>query len=296
MRRAPLTDLRGSRVLVTGASGAFGGAAMLLLRRLGAHSAGLDRKPGGPDGAVLTCDVADPESVRGAVGEAVERLGGLDRLIHFAGVGPATDIGSMPGPAGSGDSAAADAFDVNVLGTWRVTAAALPALLEARGRVIVTASLLAGLSVPFAGAYAVSKRALTAYADTLRTEYGTHIGVTTVYPGYVDTPIHDASRAAGVSLDGLVPAEQVRDTVLTVLRAAAAGTPARDLASTAVGTAALRLTRHAPGLIDRIAAIEIAELVRTGELAGGPITRGLRERHGAPALAPSAGGTGGPRP
>ncbi len=90
---------------------------------------------------------------------------------------------------------------------------------------MITASLLAGVTMPFTAAYTVSKRALTAYADVLRLEYGTHLDVTTVYPGYVDTPIHDRSRAAGVSLDGLVPAEQVRDTVLTAVAAAAAARP-----------------------------------------------------------------------
>jgi NAD(P)-dependent dehydrogenase (short-subunit alcohol dehydrogenase family) len=65
-------------------------------------------------------------------------------------------------------------------------------------------------------------RAVGAYADVLRLEYGTHLSVTTVYPGYVDTAIHDRSRAAGVALDGLVPAEQVRDTVMTVVAAALA--------------------------------------------------------------------------
>jgi NAD(P)-dependent dehydrogenase (short-subunit alcohol dehydrogenase family) len=47
-----------------------------------------------------------------------------------------------------------------------------------------------------AAACTVSKRALTAYADVLRLEYGTHLSVTTVYPGYVNTAIHERSRRA----------------------------------------------------------------------------------------------------
>lgn len=190
----------GRTAIVTGASGAFGSATLRVLRYLGADAIGVDRMPG--DG-VLACDVTDDEQVRAVIAEATGRLGGrLDTLIHYAGVGPAVDAGLAPGPD------VREALEVNLLGTWRVTAAALPALLRARGRVIVTASLLAGVTMPFTAAYTVSKRALTAYADVLRLEYGTHLGVTTIYPGYVDTAIHDRSRAAGVALDGRVPADR----------------------------------------------------------------------------------------
>jgi NAD(P)-dependent dehydrogenase (short-subunit alcohol dehydrogenase family) len=268
----------GRAAIVTGGAGAFGSATLRVLRYLGADAIGIDRvsAPG-----VLTCDVTDDEQVRAAVAEAVTRLGRLDTLIHYAGVGPVVDVGR---PAGA---EVREALEVNLLGTWRVTAAALPALLDARGRVIVTASLLAGVTVPFSGAYTVSKRALTAYADVLRMEYGTHLGVTTVYPGYVGTAIHDRSRAAGVPLDGLAPAESVRDTVLTVVRAAAARTAPRDVASTRAGTAALRLARHAPGLLDRAVAARLHGVVRTKKFDGAELAAGWRERLGAPGAAGS---------
>lgn len=262
----------GRAAIVTGGAGAFGSATLRVLRYLGADAIGIDRVPGA---GIVTCDVTDDEQVRAAVAEAVGRLGRLDTLIHYAGVGPAVDVGQ---PA---DADVQEALEVNLLGTWRVTAAALPALLDTRGRVIVTASLLAGVTMPFSAAYTVSKRALTAYADVLRMEYGTHLGVTTVYPGYVRTAIHDRSRAAGVGLDGLVPAERVRDTVLTVVRAAAARKPPRDVASTPAGTAAFRLARHAPGLLDRAMTAHLRRLVRKQAFQGAGLAAGLRERHGA---------------
>ena len=274
----------GRAVIVTGAAGAFGSATLRVLRYLGADAIGIDRVPAA---GVVTCDVTDDEQVRAAVAKAVGRLGRLDTLIHYAGVGPVADVGLPPGPE------IREALEVNLLGTWRVTAAALPALLDARGRVIITASLLAGVPVPFSAAYTVSKRALTAYADVLRVEYGTHLGVTTVYPGYVRTPIHDRSRAAGVTLDGLVPAESVRETVLTVVRAGAARRAPRDVASTGAGAAAFVLARHAPGLIDRAVAARLRSLVRTRELEGAGLAAGLRERHGMRPARPAApDGTG----
>ncbi len=262
----------GRAAIVTGATGAFGSATLRVLRYLGADAIGIDRVPGE---GVVACDITDDEEVRAAVTEAVKTLGGLDTLIHYAGVGPVVDVGQ---PA---DAAVREALEVNLLGTWRVTAAALPALLDARGRVIVTASLLAGVSMPFSAAYTVSKRALTAYADVLRVEYGTHLGVTTVYPGYVSTAIHDRSRAAGVALDGLVPAESVRDTVLTVVRAAAAAKAPRDVASTRAGMAAFLLARHAPGVVDRAVAPRLRRLVRTQAFDDAELAAGLLQRHGA---------------
>jgi NAD(P)-dependent dehydrogenase (short-subunit alcohol dehydrogenase family) len=268
--------LDGRAVLVTGGAGAFGGATLKVLRHLGADAIGLDRKAA--DG-VLECDIADDEQVTEATAAAVGQLGGrLDTVIHYAGIGPAVDIGAMP------DAQVREAIDVNLLGTWRVTAAAMPALLraadgQAKARVIITTSLLAVVTMPFTAAYTVTKRGLTAYADVLRAEYGTHLAVTTVYPGYVDTPIHDRSRAAGVSLDGLVPAERRRDTVLTVVRAAAAARPPRDTASTPLGQGMLRLSRHAPRLIDRIVATQTGRLVRNGQFATAQLSEGLIKRH-----------------
>ncbi|MFD6096948.1 SDR family NAD(P)-dependent oxidoreductase [Nocardiopsis flavescens] len=275
-----LRRLPGLNAVVTGASGAFGGATSAVLRHLGVDVVGIDREaaPG-----VIGCDVTDDGQVRRGVAEAVERLGGrLDLLVHYAGVGPAVDIGRAP------DVHVHQALEVNLLGTWRVTAAAMPALLRSRGRVIVTASLLAGLPLPFAGAYTVSKRAVTAYADCLRAEYGTHIGVTTVHPGYVDTPIHSSSRATGVALDGLVPAETGRDTVMAVVRAAGARHAPRDVASTALGTAGLHLFRHLPGTTEQIVSLKIGLLLADGAFAEAEIAQGLHTRHGSPEPRPTA--------
>lgn len=267
-----LRRLPGQNAIVTGASGAFGSATVTVLRHLGVNVVGIDRKP---TPGVIACDITDDRQVSEGVAEAVERLGGeLDLLIHYAGVGPSVDIGHLP------DAHAHQALEVNLLGTWRVTAAAMPHLVRSRGRVIVTASLLANLQVPLAGAYTVSKRAVSAYADCVRAEYGTHVGVTTVYPGFVDTPIHESSRATGASLDGVVPAETERDTVMAVVRAAGAKHAPRDIAATALGTAALHLTRHFPGTTEQIVSLQLGLLLTDGTFADAEIARGLHSRHG----------------
>ena len=115
----------GSRVLITGAAGGFGAPTVERLRARGVRVVGLDRDvPGGAtDGHVIACDITDDAAVDRAVTEAVQRLGGLDAVVHYAGIGTPNDAGGPLHP---------DAFrviDVNLLGAWRVTAAALPALL-----------------------------------------------------------------------------------------------------------------------------------------------------------------------
>src|SRR5205085_5864574 len=226
------------RVVITGAASGIGAATAAELRSRGALVVGLDVRPEGED--VIACDVRDQASVDRGVAEAIERLGGgLDVLINNAGIGLTQSAGAPP------DEHALAVIDVNMLGPWRVTAAALPALREARGRVVNVASGLAYLSVPFAPAYCMSKRALVAYSDALRLEHGDAVTVTTVYPGYIKTPIHDASNEDGFALDGIVPEEPLESAAATLVRAAL-GRPARDLATTRQGAAGYALARRAP--------------------------------------------------
>ena len=224
------------RVLLTGAAGGIGSAATAELRARGAQVIGLDLD-GGHD--VIACDVREQASVDAAVAAAIERLGGLDVLINNAGIGTPQGAGTRP------DERALAVIDVNLLGPWRVTAAAIDALRASRGRVINIASGLAHLALPYGTAYCMSKRGLTAYSDALRLEHGDAITVTTIYPGYIRTPIHDESRAAGIGLEGRVPAERVEDAARTIARAAL-GPPARDLATTRSGAVGYAVMRHMP--------------------------------------------------
>jgi NAD(P)-dependent dehydrogenase (short-subunit alcohol dehydrogenase family) len=224
------------RVLLTGAAGGIGSATAAELRARGAQVIGLDRH-GGDD--ILECDVRDQDSVDRAVADAIERLGGLDVLINNAGLGTPQSAGEAP------DERAQAVIDVNLLGPWRVTSAALPALRAARGRVLNVASGLAYMALPYGTAYCMSKRGLTAYSDSLRLEHGDAITVTTVYPGYIRTPIHDESTAMGIGLEGKVPAEKVQDAARTIARAAL-GPPVRDVATTRGGAVAYAFMRHLP--------------------------------------------------
>ena len=230
------------RVAITGAASGIGAATAASLREHGAEVVGLDINATGKD--VLRCDVRDQASVDHAVAEAVERLGGLDVLINCAGIGD---------PQSACEPPAEDALrvlDVNLFGPWRVTAAALPALRASHGRVINVASGLAHLTVPLATAYCMSKRGLVAYSDALRIELAGEVNVTTVYPGYIRTPIHEAAAAKGLSLEGAVPEESLEDAAKTLVRAALES-PKRDMATTRLGELSYAFLRVAPrGLVD----------------------------------------------
>jgi NAD(P)-dependent dehydrogenase (short-subunit alcohol dehydrogenase family) len=240
------------RILITGAAGGIGSATVAALR--GHEVIGLD---------VGDCDVRDQVSTDAAVSGAIAKLGGLDVLINCAGIGIPQSAGARP------DEDALAVLDVNLLGTWRVTAAALGALLESRGRVVNVASGLAVVTLPFSTAYTLSKRAVVAYSDVLRLEYGDRITVTTVYPGYIRTAIHERSQAAGVPLEGAVPAERVEDAARTLVRAAL-GPPVRDIATTRSGGFAYGVLRHLPrGLVDRATRARLRRLARRGHFDGG---------------------------
>jgi NAD(P)-dependent dehydrogenase (short-subunit alcohol dehydrogenase family) len=260
-----------ARVIVTGAAGGIGGAASAALRARGVRVVGLDLVADA-DRGILACDVRDQAAVDRAVAAAIERLGGLDVLINNAGIGIPQRAGEPP------DDAALSVLSVNLVGPWRVTAAALPALREARGRVINVASGLAHITVPFAPAYCMSKRGLVAYSDALRLEHGDAITVTTVYPGYIRTAIHDAGRELGVGLEGAVPAERLSDAARTLVRAAL-GAPARDLATTRWGAVVSAIVRRLPRrLVDGAGERQLHRLGRKGHFARSELAADLHER------------------
>jgi NAD(P)-dependent dehydrogenase (short-subunit alcohol dehydrogenase family) len=263
-----------TRVLITGAAGGIGNAAADRLRAQGAQVIGIDVHATAD--WIVAGDVRDQASVDRAVAGAIDRLGGgLDVLVNNAGVGDAQDAGAAPGDD------AMRVLDINLVGPWRVTSAALPALLASRGRVVNVASGLAHLAIPFAAAYCMSKRGLTAYSDVLRHEYGAQLeAVTTIYPGYIRTPIHDAPAARGVSLEGMVPAEPVTAAGAAIARACL-GRPVRDLATTKQGTLNYAVLRLLPRrLVDRGVRATVRRSLRKGPMGSSELGRALAERMG----------------
>ena len=258
------------RVIITGAASGIGEATAEALRRRGCQVVGLDIQP---RPGVIACDVRDQASVDAAVAEAIERLGGLDVLINSAGVGDPQSAAERPGDD------ALRVIDVNLVGTWRVTAAAIGALRESRGRVINIASGLAHLTIPLATAYTISKRGVVAYSDSLRLEMAGEVDVTTVYPGYIRTPIHYAAAEKGVRLEGVVPAEPLEAAAATLVRAAFSEHAYRDLATSRQGAAGYAMFRRIPRrALDRLTLKRLRATAARGHLDESELAAPLRKR------------------
>jgi len=149
-------------------------------------------------GRTMRLDITDPESVA----ELAARLDSCDVLVNNAG-----------GALGAEPVAAADPadwlrmFEVNVLGTLRVTQALLPLLRAGAGGTIVTVTSTAGfVNYETGGGYSAAKHAERAFVETLRLELcGEPVRVIEVAPGMVHTDEFalnrfrgDAAKAAGV--------------------------------------------------------------------------------------------------
>ncbi|MEV0715544.1 SDR family NAD(P)-dependent oxidoreductase [Asanoa sp. NPDC050611] len=270
-----MRTLDGARVVVTGAGGTIGRALSVALRDAGAQVVGLDRTvPPDAPVPILTCDLTDEAAVRDAVRAALDRLGGLDLLVNNAGVGGPAPAELPP------DATVRRQLEVNLIAAWSTTAAAIPALEEARGRVVFIASRMAVLPLPLAAAYGVSKRAVVAYADALRLEVGTHVGVSVVYPSMIASPIHDSTAAAGLSLDGVSRYEPVEGVVRAVVRAATVRRPPANLATTGRGRLELAIARHLPGVARWMVNRTVARRLAAGSFDRADLAAGLRRRAG----------------
>lgn len=186
----------GVRALVTGGASGIGLATAGLLAAEGAKVAVLDLAATGPDGfAYVRADVTDDAAVCAAVGSVVERLEGLDVLVNNVG------IGAQGGVEANGDAEWHRVLDVNVIGSVRVTRAALPALrASARAAIVNTCSIAATVGLPNRALYSASKGAVLSLTLAMAADLLPHgIRVNCVNPGTADTPwvgrLLDASAA-----------------------------------------------------------------------------------------------------
>ena len=182
------------KILVTGASGAFGSLTCIQLAENGHQVAGTMRSISGKNKTIanelkskgvslVEMDVTNEKSVNEGVKSAIELLNGLDTVFNNAGIGAngiletftAEDVQKV--------------FDVNVFGVQRLLRAVLPHFRrQGKGTIIHTSSCIGRITTPFLAAYSASKYALESLAEGYRSELsGFGIESSIVEPGGMPT-------------------------------------------------------------------------------------------------------------
>jgi NAD(P)-dependent dehydrogenase (short-subunit alcohol dehydrogenase family) len=201
-----------ARILITGASRGIGRGAAVELAGRGHEVIATARDVSAldevPAAVRLSLDVTDQASVDAAIA----RAGRVDVLVSNAGMTVRAPLETIP------LEAVREIIELNTLGALRVAQAVLPGMrAQGSGQLIFLSSIQGRLVLPLIGAYAVSKWALEALAETLAVEAG-HFGVFVhvLQPGAVAS---GGAERARVYLDEANPYRPLLDKI-GVFRAA----------------------------------------------------------------------------
>jgi 3-oxoacyl-[acyl-carrier protein] reductase len=197
----------GRRVIVTGARGGIGRAAVELLEDAGCDVAGCD---------VEDFDVRDHEAVDAGVAKLVEQLGGCDSIVANAGV-----VDTIHRAERFPERDWQKDLETNLTGQFHLVRAAFEPLRDSGdGRVVIVSSASVETGLPGQVAYTAAKAGLIGMARTLAAEWGHHgIRCNVVMPGLIATP------------KVLALPEAVRDAMSATLPLGRIGKPA-ELAAT----------------------------------------------------------------
>lgn len=205
--------LQGKKAIVTGGARGIGAA---IAERLAAEGADVAITYAGNEdaaravvakvesvgraGFALRADAADREQQTQAIIEAARRLGGIDILVHNAGVASFVPL------ADEEDATFDRTFGVNVDGVFAGTRAALPHLADG-GRIIIVGSI-SGDKALFAGTatYAATKAAVQALARGWALDLAPRgILVNVIQPGPIDTDLNPADGPLAGQMLSLIP-------------------------------------------------------------------------------------------
>jgi NAD(P)-dependent dehydrogenase (short-subunit alcohol dehydrogenase family) len=228
-------ELNGKVALITGGTRGLGAAAAIALSAQGADVAIVGRnldaeaeatvqavRASGRRCEVITADCAQPEEAVRCVNETVQRLGGLDILVHCAG-----------GPVNGGlleitPEMWHSAFDIHVHAIFYLCRAALPHMRSRQGGAVLLISSTAGkLATPSHIAYQAVKGALPHIARGLAREFASdNIRVNCIAPGVIRTRFHQhmTPEQKSLNLDHRIPLkregtpEQVADLMVAVIK------------------------------------------------------------------------------
>ena len=201
-----IDDLRGKKVLITGASSgigaavarAFGSQGAALALHFNAHADAAQQLAseigGTPAPKLVRGDLAKRGEARRVVDEAAGALGGLDILVNNAG-----GLGERRPLAEIDDSLFDFVYDLNVRSVLAASTAAVPHFEKSGGGNIINVGSIAGIDGggPGSSLYSTAKAAVHNLTRHLATDLAKkNIRVNTVAPGAIATPFHAKTPAA----------------------------------------------------------------------------------------------------
>jgi 3-oxoacyl-[acyl-carrier protein] reductase len=221
-----MTDLKNKNALITGAGKGIGKAIALALAKEGVNVILVARTQDEIDSVAakvrslrvkalaITADVADINSVNAAVEKALAEFGTIDILINNAGI------------AAFGKFLELEPTDweriiqVNLMGTYYVTRAVLPNMIERQTGDIINISSTAGLSGnALTSAYSASKFAVLGLTESLMQEVRKHnIRVTALTPSTVATDMAKELNLTDGNPDKVMQAEDMAELIIAQLK------------------------------------------------------------------------------
>jgi short-subunit dehydrogenase len=254
-------DLRGSVVVITGATsgigrtvammmGAKGAYLVLAARRRDALQAVAAAASPQRDALAVPTDVANAHEVEALAAAAMERHGRIDVWVNDAAVSVYGRFDEIP------ETDFRQVIETNLLGCVHGCQSALPIMRrKGHGTIINVASMLAKVPAPYVSPYVVSKFGIRALSGCLRAELldepGLH--VCTVHPGTIDTPLFGhVANYTGREVQAMPPVVAVERAARAVVRCAER--PRRNIYVGMTARLTVLQATVLPGLTERLLA------------------------------------------
>ena len=222
-------------VIVTGAYGGMGYAAVKALRNQGYSIFAIDKRVKEEEDGIIPieADLTNPEDVERAYEKVRNITESIYAIVHFAGIYDLDSLVEMS------EDSFRRIFEINVFAAYRVNKRFLP-LLSDGSRIVITTSELAPLDpLPFTGIYAITKSTLDKYAYSLRMELQLlGISVSILRPGAVDTGMLGVSTAA---LDRFTENTKLYSCNAKRFKSIVEGVEARKVSSDKIGAMTVKI-------------------------------------------------------
>lgn len=223
----PFITLEGKRALVTSGTRGAGAATAALFEELGAKvlTTARSRPEEMPDAQFVAADLTTPEGCAAVASAVLERLGGVDIIVHM--------LGGSSAPAGGyqalGEAHWQSELDLNLMPAVRLDRALVPTMTaRGSGVVIHVTSIQRELPLPEATtAYSAAKAALSTYSKSLSKELAPQgVRVVRVSPGWIETE-SSVDLARRLAAEHGVSVEEGRQMIMQSLGGVPIGRPSQ---------------------------------------------------------------------